>query len=232
MFLFIAAGSAMTTVKYSFYGATTIGIALTFGITIFVLCYTIGHISGGHLNFAVTFTLCLLRRISIMRCIFYFFAQFIGGLIGIGFLKLITPRIWWQSCFAANRINVDLTVGHAFVTEFILTFFLMFVVMSACDSAKSNQTLVPFAIGVAVFCAHMIGLPIDGCSINPTRTFASAAAASGIVGCEHAFDSHWVFWLGPILGASAAGLMYEYCFQANGSKVDRLVDMYILRKEV
>lgn len=157
LFVFIACGAGMTTVKYQTFGNTAIGIALTFGLTIFVLAYTIGHISGGHLNFAVTFTFAILRKISILKAGLYFLAQFLGGLVGIGFLKLITPIPWWQSCFAANFVHADLSVGHAFITEFILTFFLMFVVMAACDTNKSNQTLVPFAIGMAVFCAHMIG---------------------------------------------------------------------------
>jgi glycerol uptake facilitator-like aquaporin len=125
----------------------------------------------------------------------YFLAQFIGGLIGIGFLKLITPKPWWSSCFANNFVHEDLTVGHAFVAEFILTFLLMWVVMAACDTTKSNQTLVPFAIGCAVFVCHMVGIPITGCSINPTRSFASAAAASGVPGCETAWKNHWVFWV-------------------------------------
>lgn len=140
-----------------------------------------------------------------------FFAQWIGGMVGIGFLKAITPEPWWKSCFAANFVHSDLTVGHAFFTEMLLTFFLMFVVMAACDSNKSNQTLVPFAIGMAVFCAHMIGLPITGCSINPTRTFASSVAASGVAGCN-AWADHWVFWLGPLMGASLAGILYEYVY--------------------
>lgn len=106
---------------------------------------------------------------------------------------------------------LELTTGHAFVAEFILTFMLMFVVMAACDSNKSNQTLVPFAIGIAVFIAHMLALPITGCSINPTRSFASAAAANGVPGC-HAFQDQWVFWLAPIMGAAVAGLLYEYVF--------------------
>jgi glycerol uptake facilitator-like aquaporin len=135
-----------------------------------------------------------------------------------------------QSCFAANFVQDELTVGHALVAEFILTFFLMFVVMAACDSNKSNQTLVPLAIGIAVFCAHMIGLPITGCSINPTRSFASAAAASGLSQCPQAWSAHWVFWFGPILGALSGGVLYEYCFHEGGYKVDALIDMYILRK--
>src|ERR1700677_168013 len=72
LFVFVACGAGMTTVKYTFVGSTTIGIALAFGMTITVLCYSIGHISGGHLNFAVTFTMCVLRRISVMRALFYF----------------------------------------------------------------------------------------------------------------------------------------------------------------
>jgi glycerol uptake facilitator-like aquaporin len=97
---------------------------------------------------------------------------------------------------------------------------------SACDSSKSNQTLVPFAIGMAVFIAHMIALPITGCSINPTRTFASSAAASGLSQCPNAWQDHWVFWFAPILGAATAGVVYEYCFHEGGYKVDMLIDQY------
>jgi glycerol uptake facilitator-like aquaporin len=131
MFIFISCGAAMTTTlanSYTF-GSATIGIALTFGMSIFVIAYSIGHISGGHLNFAVTLTFAVLRKISILKCALYFLAQFLGALIGIGFLKLVTPISWWNSCFATNFIHSELTVGHAFVAEFILTFFLMFVVM-------------------------------------------------------------------------------------------------------
>lgn len=159
----------------------------------------------------------------------YFFAQWLGGMVGIGFLMIVTPPVWQQSCFAANFVHPDLTTGHAFFIEFLLTFFLMFVIMAACDSNKSNQILVPFAIGMAVFVCHMIGLPVTGCSINPTRSFASAVAASNITGCSPWTD-HWVFWLGPLLGAPLAGILYEYCYYEGGYKVDGLIDQYILKK--
>jgi len=94
LFVFCACGSGVSGSYSGFEGSKTIGIGLAFGMNIFVLCYAIGHISGGHLNCAVTFTFCLMRRISIMRALFYFFAQFVGGLIGIGFLMLITPPEW------------------------------------------------------------------------------------------------------------------------------------------
>ena len=82
---------------------------------------------------------------------------------------------------------------------------------------------------MAVFIAHMIALPITGCSINPTRTFASAAAASGV--CQNAWQDHWVFWFAPILGASTAGVVYEYCFHEGGYKVDMLIDQYSARAQ-
>lgn len=99
LFVFIACGTGMSTQAYKndgirSIGAESIGIALSFGMSIFVIAYSIGHISGGHLNFAVTFTFACLRKISILKCGLYFLAQFIGGLIGIGFLMLVTPDEW------------------------------------------------------------------------------------------------------------------------------------------
>jgi MIP family channel proteins len=229
LFIFIACGANIST-PFVFVGSKTIGTALTFGMTIFVLAYAIGHISGGHLNFAVTFTFCLMRRISITRCLFYFVAQWIGGLIGIGFLMAVTPAAWQSNCYANNQVHGGLTSGHAFVVEFVLTFYLMFVVMASSDSRKSNQTLIPFAIGMTVFICHMLALPVTGCSINPTRSFATAAAANSVASCK-AFENHWVFWLAPLLGASLAGFIYEYCFHDGGFRVDRLIDRYIARPQ-
>ena len=95
LFIFLSCGAGMTTVGYHSAGASTIGIAFASGMSLMVICYSIGHISGGHLNFAVTLTFTLLRKVSPLKCALYFLAQFIGGLIGIGFLKLITPKPWW-----------------------------------------------------------------------------------------------------------------------------------------
>lgn len=81
---------------------------------------------------------------------------------------------------------------------------------------------------MAVFCAHMLGIPITGCSINPTRSFASSAAASGLAQCPNAWIGHWVFWFGPIFGAMTGGVLYEFCFHEGGYKVDALIDMYVL----
>lgn len=226
VFIFVACGSAMTTVKYQTPGSVAIGIALTFGFTIFVLCFTIGHISGGHLNCVVSFSFALLGKITPLRALLYFLAQFIGGLVGAGFLKAVTPQLWWNSCFASNFVAENATVAHAFWIEFFLTGILMLVICAATDSNKSNQTLVPLAIGVTITCCHMVGIPLTGTSLNPTRSFASAAVASGIVGCEHVWANHVVFWFAPLLGGISSSFLYEYVFHDGGRKFDNLVNQY------
>ena len=229
LFIFIACGAAMTTTGFKTTGTLQLGIALTFGWTIIVIAWSIGHISGGHLNFAVTFALVVVQKISVMRGIMYFIGQFFGGLVGIGILKAVTPAAYLKSCFAANMLQIDITPGQALLIEAILTGFLLFVVSAAADEGKTNQTMVPVAIGFAITACHLVGLPITGCSINPPRSFASAAAASGIPGCP-VWDNHWVFWVGPLGGGAAMAVLYEYVFLNNANKLgglkNNLISMY------
>lgn len=209
-------------------------MSLCSGMAIFVLCYAFGHLSECHMNPVVTLCMCLLRRSSRKRAIFYVFSQLIGGLIGCAFLKLLTPQSWIESnCFSVNFIGKDVSIFQAFLTEFILTFFLLFVVMSSMDSGKSNQILVPVAVGMTVLCCNMVGSVITGTSLNPVRSFVTSVAASAIENCN-AWEAHYIFWLGPILGGITASFLYEYCFyeaQPGEFKVDRLIDRYLLRKE-
>ena len=109
---------------------------------------------------------------------------------------MLTPSVEWlaQSCFAANVLQVDIAPGQGLIIEMILTAFLLFVVNAAADSSKANQTFVPVAIGFAITACHLVGIPLTGCSINPTRSFASAVAASSIPGCN-VWDNHYIFWV-------------------------------------
>jgi len=224
LFIFVACGAAITTVNFKTTGLLQIGISLTFGWTIIVIAWSIGHISGGHLNFAVTFSFVLLRKITVLRGIMYFIGQFFGGLVGIGLLKSVTPPAFFKSCFAANVLQADIHPGQGLVIEMILTGFLLFVVNAAADNAKSNQTFVPVAIGFAITACHLIGIPLTGCSINPTRSFASAVAATAIPGCN-VWDDHWIFWIGPLCGGAASSLFYEFVFLDEGKKFKNIGDM-------
>ena len=215
VFVFIACGAAMN--QYKTLGMSQIAIALCFGWTIIVVAWSIGHISGGHLNFAVTFAFMVLRKITVLRGLMYFVAQLLGGLIGIAFLKAITPPAL-AGCYAMNDLGDTVTPFEGFCVEAILTGFLLFVVSAAADSAKSNQTFVPVAIGFAITACHLVALPITGCSINPTRSFASAAAASSVDGCNP-WTNHYIFWFGPLLGGTASAVVYHFFFLNNAQKI-------------
>lgn len=216
-FLFVACGSATATIRWESAGTVQVGIALAFGFTIVSMAFAVGHISGGHLNCAVTFAFVVARKISVTRGICYFISQMLGGLAGLGLLRAVTPSDWDPACMAANRINW-IQPGQAFLLEAILTFTLLLVVNAATDSAKGNKVLVPVAIGFAVAIAHMMAIPLTGTSINPSRSFASAVWASDIPGCEDVWDNHWVFWFGPCLGAVVATMLYEYVFLEDESE--------------
>lgn len=100
----------------------------------------------------------------------------------------------------------------AFLLELLLTFFLLFVVSAATDSQKALKDMTPLAIGLCIYCTHMVGIPLTGTSINPTRTFASAVASYGVAGCENVWDYHWIFWLAPLMGGALATYVYQFAF--------------------
>jgi len=196
----------------SYAGVVQVQISLVFGFMITALAFTIGHISGGHLNCAVTFAFVLSNRISPLRGLFYFLAQLFGGIVGALLLKALMPVSFWPSCFAANFLGPEVTPGMGFFTEMILTFFLLFVVSAATDSQKALKDLTPLAIGLCIYCCHMVGIPITGTSINPTRSFASAIVASSVAGCEGVWTYHWIFWIAPIFGGVLATYVYQFAF--------------------
>lgn len=228
IFVYVACGCAVNaSITFRTPDTQVVAIALSFGLTVFVLAFTFGHISGCHINPVVSFSFALLRKISPLRAIMYMLAQFLGMLVGAAFLRATTPDDKYSSgCFAANFVHEGLTAGEAFLSEIILTFFLMMVVCAATDSNKSNQLLVPLAIGLCITVCHLMAVPITGTSLNPTRSFASAAVASNVPGCEYVWDSHWVFWFGPFFGGIFGAILYEFCFHDGGSKFQNLTAFY------
>jgi len=225
-FLFLAIGMASSTADFGAPGDIQVGIALCFGFCIFTVAFTIGHISGGHLNPAVTIAFMFLRKVSILRGAMYFGAQLTGMLVGVAFLRLWLPPRFQLACLAANNLGVGVTPGGAFGVEFICTMFLMTVISAASDINKGNTTLVPFAIGTAVTCAHFMSISITGTSMNPTRSFASAFDSLGLSGCSSVWPYQWIFWLAPILGAITGAVIYEYAFTPGFRLRNTLLFMY------
>jgi MIP family channel proteins len=228
IFIYVACGCGVNaSIVFKTPGSQVLAISLCFGLTIFVLAFMIGHISGGHLNPVVSVAFMLMRKISPLRCIMYVLAQFFGTIVGGLFLRATTPDDKYSTgCFAANFVHEGITPGSAFLSEVILTFFLLQVVCAATDANKSNQTLVPLAIGICVTVCHLMSLTLTGTSLNPTRSFASAVVASNVPGCEFVWGSHWVFWLGPFLGGISGAYLYEYVFHDGGSKFQNLIASY------
>lgn len=216
-FVFFCAGSAATT------GASNpLQVALSFGFCITALAYTIGHKSGGHINCAVTLGLVIVGACSPRQGAADFGAQMVGAITGAILVAICVEDMNDQtSTLGINVISPTVGVGSALVGEFVCTFFLMYVVLqTACNPrTASNRSFAPFAIGLAVYLAHSFLIPIDGCSINPTRSFGPAVVATLFGRLNEPTDSHakdnvwadqWVFWVGPLAGSACAAILFKF----------------------
>jgi MIP family channel proteins len=191
-----------------------LNIAFCFGLMIGVLVFSTGSISGGNLNPAVTFSLALTHKMSYFRASCYVAAQCIGATCGALIIRALSPEIYMSSGGGANQINQDkesVTLWTAAGGEMLCTGLLVFTVCAAADAGREKNNkyqgaLTPLAISFSVLVAHLILIPIDGCSINPARTFGAAVASGN-------FSDHWIFWAGPLIGGSAAALIYENLFR-------------------
>lgn len=180
-------------------------IALAHGLCIAVLIYATGNISGGHINPAVTIALAVRGVISVTRGLLYIMAQIGGAITGAFFLRLILP-LRWQGRIGLTAVNPAMNSGQAFGLEFSMTFFLVIVVfLTAVDEQGAGQ-MAPLAIGMAVIVCHLVAVPWTGASMNPARSFGPAVAV------DH-WEDHWVYWVGPIVGALFATFIYTVAFE-------------------
>mmetsp|Transcript_25954 Transcript_25954/g.41721 ORF Transcript_25954/g.41721 Transcript_25954/m.41721 type:complete len:150 (+) Transcript_25954:1-450(+) len=137
-----------------------------------------------------------------------FLAQMLGSISGALLLTWITSEEQDKTkCLGANKVEEKNTCTGAFIGEVTMTFLLMFVVLETAinPASASNRAMAPLAIGFAVFVSHSVLIPIDGCSINPTRSLGPALVSQLLYkGSDDSFDNHWIFWLGPLVGSSGA----------------------------
>jgi len=210
LFVMIGCGSAMGVAKTP---GWILQVALTFGLAITVLGYAIGHLSGGHINCAVTFGLYLAGQVEWFQGLCILMAQLLGSITGAVLLSCMYPKDKdLTGSLASNAVNEGYSVVHAFLGEVLMTFLLVFVVLeTAINSATvANRAVACVAIGLAVFLAHVVLIPVDGCSINPTRSFGPALLAACSWGKGlNAFQDMWIFWLAPLVGAAAAVGVYD-----------------------
>ncbi len=195
-------------------GIGLVGVSLAFGLTVLTMAFAIGHISGCHLNPAVSFGLWAGKRFSGSDLLPYIIAQVLGAILASTILYLIASSATGFTLadgFAANGFGEHSPGGYsmvaAFLAEFVLTFMFLMIILGATD-ARAPQGLAPVAIGLALTLIHLISIPVTNTSVNPARSTAPALFVGG-----WAIAQLWLFWLAPILGAIAAGFVYLYLFE-------------------
>jgi len=187
--------------------AALTAIAVAHGLAIAIMVAAAANISGGHINPAVTCAAVLTGKLKLGPGIVYVAAQLAGAVIGALLLKLIFIDSVEGSlgAHALNDAALDST-GAGVIVEVVLTFVLVYVVFAtAMDPRGAAGNIAPLAIGFAILIDHLVGVPLTGASMNPARSFGPALVAGE-------WDDHWVFWVGPLVGAALAGLVYTFAF--------------------
>ncbi len=202
-------GSAVLAAAFPNVGIDLLGVALAFGLTVLTMAYAIGHVSGCHLNPAVSVGLAVGKRFPASDLWAYVVAQLAGAIIAAAVLYVI----------ASGKAGFDLTGGFAsngyaahspggyslvacLVAEVVLTFMFLMIILGATDR-RAPQGFAPIAIGLGLTLIHLIGIPVTNLSVNPARSTGPAVFVGG-----WAIEQLWLFWIAPIVGAAIAGIVY------------------------
>lgn len=203
-------GSAVLAAGVPDVGIGYLGVALAFGLTVLTMAYAIGHISGCHLNPAVSVGLVAGKRFPASDLLPYTIAQVAGGIAGAGVLYVIASGKAGFSLsggFASNGYAEHSPGGYGLVAclvlEVVLTFMFLMIIMGATDK-RAPSGFAPIAIGLGLTLIHLIGIPVTNLSVNPARSTGPAIFVGG-----WALAQLWLFWIAPIVGAALAGLVYN-----------------------
>jgi aquaporin Z len=206
--VFGGCGSAVLAAAFPDLGIGFLGVALAFGLTVLTMAFAIGHISGCHLNPAVSIGLATARRFPFSQLPAYVVAQVLGGIAAAAVLYVIaTGKPGFEiGGFAANGYGAHSPGGYsllaALVAEVVLTLMFLLIILGSTDR-RAPQGFAPIAIGLALTLIHLIGIPVTNLSVNPARSTGPALFVGG-----WALAQLWLFWLAPAVGAFAAGLIY------------------------
>ncbi|MEE6464001.1 hypothetical protein FKM82_006131 [Ascaphus truei] len=180
-------------------------ISLCFGFSIATMVQCFGHISGAHINPAVTIALVCTRKISLAKSVFYIVAQCLGAISGTGLLYAITP-LNVMGNLGATLVNERLSTGHGLLIELLITFQLVFTISASCDLKRKEMKGSPAtAIGISIIIGHLFAINYTGASMNPARSLGPAIIM-------WKWENHWIYWVGPIIGAVCASTTYNYIY--------------------
>lgn len=208
--VFGGCGSAVLAAAFPNLGIGFAGVALAFGLTVLTMAYAIGHISGCHLNPAVSVGLVVGKRFPASNLLQYVIAQVLGGIAGAAVLYVIASGkagFDLAGGFASNGYGAHSPGGYSMTAcltaEVVLTFMFLMIILGATDR-RAPQGFAPIAIGLGLTLIHLIGIPVTNLSVNPARSTGPALFAGG-----WALEQLWLFWLAPIVGAAIAGVVYQ-----------------------
>jgi aquaporin Z len=214
--VFGGCGSAVLAAAFPNVGIGLHGVSLAFGLTVLTMAYAIGHISGCHLNPAVSIGLCIGKRFPASNVIPYIIAQVIGAIIGAWVIYLIAS----DQLVASGQAGFDVvknglasngfgdhspgkySLQAGFIAEAVLTFMFLLIILGATDR-RAPLEFAPIAIGLALTLIHLIAIPVTKVSVNPARSTGPAIFVRG-----WALEQLWLFWVAPIIGAIVAGIVY------------------------
>jgi len=204
-------GSAVLAAAFPGVGIGLLGVALAFGLTVLTMAYAIGHISGCHLNPAVSIGLWAGGRFPASKVLPYVLAQVLGAVVAGGVLYLIAAGKTGfdvSAGFASNGYGVHSPGGYSFlaalITEIVMTMMFLLIILGATDK-RAPQGFAPLAIGLGLTLIHLISIPVTNTSVNPARSTGVALFAGGL-----AIEQLWLFWVAPIVGAALGAIVYRF----------------------
>jgi aquaporin Z len=226
--VFGGCGSAVLAAAFPQVGIGLLGVSFAFGLSVLTMAFAVGHVSGGHFNPAVTVGCFAAGRIPAKNIIPYVIAQLAGAIVGAGILFLIASGKAGFSVsggFASNGYADHSPGGYtlvaAAITEIVMTFFFLIVILGATD-ARAPQGLAPIAIGLALTLIHLVSIPVTNTSVNPARSTGPALFVGG-----WATKQLWLFWIAPLVGAVLAGAAHRVLL--SGTKEEVVVEPALAR---
>jgi aquaporin Z len=220
---FAGCGSAVIAAGFPQVGIGLVGVSLAFGLSVVTMAYAIGHISGCHLNPAVTVGLAVGGRFPAQQILPYVFAQVVGAILAAALLYVIAtgaPGFDLGKGFAANGYDAhspgQYTMVACFITEVVMTMMFLFIIMGATHG-KAPAGFAPLAIGLALVMIHLVSIPITNTSVNPARSTGPALFAGG-----WAMAQLWLFWVAPLIGAALGGVIYRWLSEEPAGIVEGL----------
>jgi len=204
-------GSAVLAAAFPALGIGFVGVSLAFGLTVLTMAYAIGHVSGCHLNPAVSVGLCCGGRFPAKDLLPYILVQVLGGIAGAGILYVIASGhlgFTVATGFASNGYALHSPGGYSLAacltTEVVMTFVFLFVIMGSTHG-RAPKGFAPIAIGLCLTLIHLISIPVTNTSVNPARSTGPALFVGG-----WAISQLWLFWVAPLVGGALGGIVYRW----------------------